>query len=115
MYQGHEIEVDAGKRTDTAACRGVTGGAIAASDMLKLPSEYEVQVLCRWGDTLESQTRTALSGLDGSTMWEEQAWQAGVQIEGMAFFAIDGNHRHGLLSINQSDTDDEPLCLGDMR
>jgi uncharacterized protein len=95
--------------------QGFTGIAIAANNTRRAPPEYEGQMLCRWDDVLESQTNAALFKFDGSTTWEEQALQAGMHMEGMAFFPIDGNLRHGLLSINQKYTDEEPLYLTDVQ
>ena len=85
---------------------GFTGVPLSASDTLNVPPEYEAQVLYRWGDAVGSQSGAPAFKSDGSNSWEEQALQAGMHHDGMAFFPIDGNPRHGLLAINHEYADD---------
>jgi len=51
----------------------------------------------------------------GASTWEEQAPQAGLRHDHMAFFPIDGNPRHGLLVINHTYTADGWLQRNGMR
>jgi secreted PhoX family phosphatase len=44
-----------------------------------------------------------------SAVWEKQALQAGMNHDGMTFFPIDGNPRHGMLVINHAYTHDDWL------
>lgn len=85
---------------------GFTGVPVSSADTLVVPPEYEAQVLYRWGDAVGATAGSPAFKTDGSNSWEEQALQAGMHHDGMAFFPIDGNPRHGLLAINHEYTDD---------
>lgn len=85
---------------------GFTGVPVSSSDTLVVPPEYEAQVLYRWGDAVGIREGTPAFRTDGSNTWEEQALQAGMHHDGVEFFPIDGNPRHGLLAINHEYTDD---------
>ncbi|MBI3531323.1 MAG: PhoX family phosphatase [Burkholderiales bacterium] len=94
---------------------GFTGVPMSAGDSLKVPTEYEAQVLYRWGDAVGMKAGSPAFKTDGSNSWEEQSLQAGMHHDGMAFFPIDGNPRHGLLAINHEYTDDGLLHADGMQ
>lgn len=85
---------------------GFTGVPVSTADRVTVPVEYEVQVLYRWGDAVGAVAAAPAFKTDGANTWEEQALQAGMHHDGMAYFPIDGNPRHGLLAINHEYTDD---------
>ena len=85
---------------------GFTSVPISTSDRLVVPDEYVADVLYRWGDPVGSAEGAPLFKPDASNTWEEQALQGGMHHDGMSFFPMDGNPRHGLLAINHEYTDD---------
>ena len=85
---------------------GYSAVPVSTEDTLVVPPEYEAQVLYRWGDSVGSSAGAPLFKSDASNNWEEQSLQAGMHHDGMAYFAVDGNSRHGLLAINHEYTDD---------
>lgn len=85
---------------------GFTAVPVSSADALTVAPEYEAQVLYRWGDPVGATAGAPVFKPDASNTWEEQALQAGMHHDGMAFFPIDGNPRHGLLAINHEYTDD---------
>jgi secreted PhoX family phosphatase len=80
--------------------RGFPGMPVAVNDALKVPPDYETQVLYRWGDAVGSQPDALAFRSDDSDSRGERALQAGVNRNGMAFLLVDGNPRHGLLASN---------------
>lgn len=94
---------------------GFTGVPVSAGDALNVPPEYEAQVLYRWGDAVGMRAGAPAFKADGSNTWEEQSLLAGMHHDGMAFFPIDGNPRHGLLAINHEYTDDGLLHADGMQ
>ena len=94
---------------------GFTGVPVSSADALNVPREYEAQVLYRWGDAVGAKAGSPVFKTDGSNSWEEQSLQAGMHHDGMAFFPIDGNPRHGLLAINHEYTDDGLLHADGMQ
>jgi uncharacterized protein len=85
---------------------GFTSVPVSSQDTLVVPPEYEVQVLFRWGDPVGAKAGSPSFLKDASNSWQEQSLQAGMHHDGMSFFPIDGNPRHGLLAINHEYTDD---------
>jgi secreted PhoX family phosphatase len=91
----------------TGQALGFTGVPVSSADSLVVPPEYEAQVLYRWGDA------TGLAGApaaafraDASNSAADQLLQAGMHHDGMEYFPLDKNPRHGLLAINHEYTDD---------
>ena len=95
-----------GASTASGKPLGFTAVPVSTSDTLVVPAEYVAEVLYRWGDPVGSAAGAPLFKPDGSNTWEEQNLQAGMHHDGMSFFPIDGNPRHGLLAINHEYTDD---------
>lgn len=95
-----------GAVTKQSKALGFTGVPVSSNDTLVVPPEYEVQVLYRWGDAVGAQEGSPAFKADASNTWQEQALQAGMHHDGMEFFPLDGNPRHGLLAINHEYTDD---------
>ena len=87
--------------------RGFPGMPVSVNDALKVPPEYETQVLHRWGDAVGSQPDALAFRSDDPDSKGEQVLQAGLHQNGMAFFLVDGNPRHGLLA-----SDHEPSYDG---
>ena len=86
---------------------GFTPVPVSSADALIVPPEYEAQVLYRWGDAtgIAGSAATAFKG-DASNSWQEQLLQSGMHHDGMEYFPLDKNPRHGLLAINHEYTDD---------
>lgn len=86
---------------------GFTGVPVSSADTLVVPPEYDAQVLYRWGDAtgLAGSAAPAFSS-DASNSWQEQLLQSGMHHDGMEYFPLDKNPRHGLLAINHEYTDD---------
>ena len=85
---------------------GFTAVAPSSADKLIVPPEYSANVVIRWGDPIGSKEGAPSFKTDASNTWEEQMLQAGMHHDGMSFFPIDKNPRHGLLAINHEYTDD---------
>jgi uncharacterized protein len=85
---------------------GFTPVPVSTSDTLVVPAEYVAEVLFRWGDSVGSAEGAPLFKPNGANTWEEQNLQAGMHHDGMSYFPIDGNPRHGILAINHEYTDD---------
>ncbi|MBI4755985.1 MAG: PhoX family phosphatase [Betaproteobacteria bacterium] len=81
--------------------------AAAAEDRVRVPAGYTVEVLYAWGDPVSD--GPAFRDDAGNTA-AEQALQAGMHHDGMAFFPFrEGGRpssRHGLLCVNHEYTDD---------
>ena len=84
-------------------------------DRLVVPEGYVAQVLYRWGDPVGSPAGMPAFRMDASNSADEQALQAGMHHDGMVFFPLDGNPRHGLLAINHEYTDDGLLHTDGMQ
>jgi secreted PhoX family phosphatase len=95
---------------------GFTGVPASSADALAVPTEYEAQVLYRWGDAtgIAGAAAPAFSA-DASNSWQEQLLQSGMHHDGMEFFPLDKNPRHGLLAINHEYTDDGLLHSDGMK
>ncbi|MDP2033514.1 MAG: PhoX family phosphatase [Polaromonas sp.] len=95
---------------------GFTSVPPSRADALVVPPEYEAQVLYRWGDA------TGIAGAaapdfsaDASNSANDQLLQAGMHHDGMEYFPLDNNPRHGLLAINHEYTDDGLLHSDGMK
>lgn len=104
-----------GASAGTGKPLGFTGVPVSVADTLTVPVEYEAQVLYRWGDAIGSAAGSPVFESDGSNTWQEQSLQAGMHHDGMEFFALDQDPRHGLLAINHEYTDDGLLHLDGMK
>jgi uncharacterized protein len=85
---------------------GFTSVPVSAADKLVVPAEYSADVVIRWGDPVGAKEGSPVFKEDGSNSSKDQSLQAGMHHDGMSFFPIDGNPRHGLLAINHEYTDD---------
>nr|WP_279343635.1 PhoX family phosphatase [Variovorax terrae] len=85
---------------------GFTGVPVSVADAVVVPPEYEAQVLYRWGDPVGSAAGAPAFRADASNSWQEQALQSGMHHDGMEYFPLDKNPRHGLLAVNHEYTDD---------
>jgi uncharacterized protein len=99
-----------GASTASGKPLGFTPVSVSTSDALVVPVEYVAEVLYRWGDPVGA----PLFRQDASNSWQDQTLQAGMHHDGMSFFPIDGNPRHGLLAINHEYTDDGLLHVDGM-
>lgn len=88
---------------------------MAAVDRVVVPEGYSVQVLYRWGDAVGIAGQTPAFKTDASNTAAEQALQAGMHHDGMAFFPIDGSSQRGLLVMNHEYVDDGLLHTDGMK
>lgn len=81
---------------------------ISIADTVVVPAGYDVNVLYRWGDAIGLAGYAPLFKADASNMAQEQAAQAGMHHDGMAYFSLPmySNHAgHGLLALNHEYVD----------
>lgn len=88
--------------------RGISFKSIpmAAIDSVAVPEGYSAQVLYRWGDPVGVAGQMPAFRLDASNSAADQALQAGMHHDGMAFFPLDNSSGHGLLVVNHEYVDD---------
>ena len=79
---------------------------MAAVDRVVVPEGYSAQVLYRWGDAVGVAGQMPAFKADASNTAAEQALQAGMHHDGMAFFPIEGSSQRGLLAMNHEYVDD---------
>ncbi len=84
---------------------GFKSVAMAATDTVLVPEGYSAQVLYRWGDATGLAAGQPEFKPDASNTAAEQAQQAGMHHDGMAYFPLDGAQR-GLLALNHEYVDD---------
>ena len=97
---------------------GFTSVPVSTFDNLVVPSEYQAQVLYRWGDVIGSAAGMPAFKSDGSNTWQEQELQAGMHLDGMEFFPLPkaaGQAQRGLLAVNHEYTDDGLLHADGMK
>lgn len=92
--------------TSKSKMLGFTSVDVSSADRLTVPPEYTSSVVIRWGDPIGAKEGSPTFRADASNSWEDQMLQAGMHHDGMSFFPIDKNPRHGLLAINHEYTDD---------
>jgi uncharacterized protein len=80
--------------------------AMAPVDTVVVSEGYRAEVLYRWGDPVGLAGFMPAFKPDASNTSTEQAAQAGMHHDGMAFFPLDGGERRGLLAMNHEYTDD---------
>ena len=84
---------------------GFASVPMQAQDSVTVPAGYRAQVLYRWGDATGLTTGQPSFHADASNTAAEQAQQAGMHHDGMAYFPLDGAQR-GLLALNHEYVDD---------
>ena len=84
---------------------GFASVPMRAVDDVLVPPGYTARVLNRWGDPVGVAGAMPAFKSDGSNSAEEQALQAGMHHDGIAYYPLDGSRR-GLLAINHEYTDD---------
>ncbi len=94
---------------------GFTAVPASSVDALVVPPEYDAQVLYRWGDATGLPAGAPAFSPSASNSWQEQLLQSGMHHDGMEFFPLDKNPRHGLLAINHEYTDDGLLHSDGMK
>jgi uncharacterized protein len=88
---------------------GFTAVPVSNDDLLRVPPEYDAQVLYRWGDPVGVTGAMPPFNPDGSNTAAEQALQAGMHHDGMHFFPLPAGSRdstHGLLVLNHEYLDE---------
>lgn len=88
---------------------GFTAVPVSSDDLLRVPPEYEAQVLYRWGDPVGSADGMPAFKPDASNTAAEQALQAGMHHDGMHFFPLPRGSKesgHGLLVVNHEYLDE---------
>ena len=88
---------------------------MAAIDDVVVPEGYSAQVLYRWGDPVGIAGQMPAFRPDGSNTAAEQALQAGMHHDGMAFFPVDGSSQRGILVMNHEYVDDGLLHVDGMK
>ncbi|OUL98755.1 PhoX family protein [Variovorax sp. JS1663] len=88
---------------------------MAAVDRVVVPEGYSAQVLYRWGDPVGIAGQMPAFRADGGNTAAEQALQAGMHHDGMAFFPIEGSSQRGLLVMNHEYVDDGLLHTDGMK
>ncbi|MDM0056099.1 PhoX family protein [Variovorax fucosicus] len=88
---------------------------MAAIDDVVVPEGYSAQVLYRWGDPVGIAGQMPVFRPDGSNTAAEQALQAGMHHDGMAFFPVDGSSQRGILVMNHEYVDDGLLHVDGMK
>ncbi|MGJ7495757.1 PhoX family protein [Variovorax sp. RT4R15] len=88
---------------------------MAAVDNVVVPEGYSAQVLYRWGDPVGIAGQMPAFRPDGSNTAAEQALQAGMHHDGMAFFPVDGSSQRGILVMNHEYVDDGLLHVDGMK
>lgn len=94
---------------------GFKSVAMAPVDTVVVPEGYRAQVLYRWGDPVGLAGFMPAFKPDASNTSAEQAAQAGMHHDGMAFFPLDGGARRGVLAMNHEYTDDGLLHTDGIR
>ena len=82
---------------------------VSTDDALRVPTEYETQVLYRWGDPAGMPDAMPAFKADASNTAAEQALQAGMHHDGMHFFPLPRGSKesgHGLLVMNHEYLDE---------
>ncbi len=79
---------------------------MAALDTVVVPEGYSASVLYRWGDPVGVAGQMPAFRSDASNTAAEQAVQAGMHHDGMAFFPMAGAPQRGLLAMNHEYLDD---------
>ncbi len=95
--------------TRSAARLGFAAVPFSAEDKVVVPAGYVAEVLYAWGDPVGLKGNSPAFKADASNSADEQAAQAGMHHDGMAFFPLpQGSQadKHGLLAINHEYTDD---------
>ncbi|MCU0949749.1 MAG: DUF839 domain-containing protein, partial [Burkholderiaceae bacterium] len=100
--------------TTTAARPGFASVPPSTDDAVAVPPGYRVQVLYAWGDPVDGQAPAFR--FDASNSADEQARQAGMHHDGMAFFSDPrAPDTRGLLAINHEYVDAGLLFADGMR
>jgi uncharacterized protein len=94
---------------------GFTAVPVSTADTVVVPPEYESQVMFRWGDAIGSVQGSPTFKTDASNTWQDQALQAGMHHDGMAYFPLSASGNRGLLAINHEYTDDGLLHVDGMK
>ncbi|MFA1646685.1 MAG: PhoX family phosphatase, partial [Enterobacteriaceae bacterium] len=95
-----------------AVSLGFTSIAVSTEDSVRVPEGYLARPFYRWGDATGIQGNMPAFKLDASNTAEEQAVQAGMHHDGMAWFSLPQNQdnpAHGLLAMNHEYIDNGML------
>ncbi|HSV60139.1 MAG TPA: PhoX family phosphatase [Variovorax sp.] len=98
-----------GSGNPTAMGRGIGFKSVpmTAGDRITVPEGYSAQVLYRWGDPVGVAGQMPAFAANASNSAADQALQAGMHHDGMAFFAVDASSsERGLLVMNHEYVDD---------
>ncbi|MBS7837642.1 PhoX family protein [Wohlfahrtiimonas chitiniclastica] len=77
----------------------------STQDDVIVPKGYQAEVLYQWGDPVGIQGNGPKFNEDASNTAEDQAAQAGMHHDGMAYFPLDEGSNHGLLVMNHEYVD----------
>lgn len=82
---------------------GFTSIAVSTEDTVRVPQGYVARPFYRWGDAVGLKGNLPAFKTDGSNTTDEQAAQAGMHHDGMAWFSLPlggSDPHHGLLAMN---------------
>lgn len=95
-----------------AVALGFTSIPVSAADTVTVPRGYIARPLYRWGDAVGIRDNLPEFKFDASNTTDEQAVQAGMHHDGMAWFSLPqgaDNPTHGLLALNHEYIDNGML------
>ncbi len=95
-----------------AVALGFTSIPLSTDDTVIVPEGYIARPFYRWGDAVGLKGNLPEFKMDGSNTTEEQAAQAGMHHDGMAWFSLpqgEDNPSHGLLALNHEYIDNGML------
>jgi uncharacterized protein len=93
---------------------GFASVPMAAIDGVEVPPGYTARPIYRWGDPVGIPGNTPAFKADASNTAAEQAAQAGMHHDGMAFFALAGHSDRALLAVNHEYVDEGLLFVDGM-
>lgn len=88
---------------------GFKSVGLSTEDRVIVPEGYRAEVLYAWGDPVGIKNKMPAFKADASNTAAEQALQAGMHHDGMAYFPLpfgSAHSKHGLMAINHEYTDD---------
>ena len=95
-----------------AVSLGFTSIAVSSADAVIVPEGYIARPFYRWGDAVGLKGNMPAFKFDASNTTDEQAAQAGMHHDGMAWFSLplgQDNPAHGLLALNHEYIDNGML------
>jgi uncharacterized protein len=102
----------AGGGNTAASAIAFKGVAVDATDKLQVPEGYIASVIAAWGEPIGVEGNMPAWKPDASQSAEDQALQMGMHHDGIHFYPLGHDNKHGLLAMNHEYTDDGLLHVG---